>query len=89
MNKVKEFFQRNKAKLMVAVGACMSTCMAFATEGDPVAVSSVTGAMGDVLSLVGTVISQIAGQPILLFFLAAGFIPVGIKIFKQLKGAAQ
>lgn len=88
MNKVKEFFQRNKAKLMAAVAATMSTSVAFAVD-EPVAVSAVTGAMGDAFGLVGTVVSQIAGQPILLFLLAVGFIPVGIRIFKQLKGAAR
>lgn len=45
-------------------------------------------AMGDAFTLVGTVITEIIEQPVLLFLLAAGMIPVGVRIFKMLKGAA-
>lgn len=48
---------------------------------------SVITAMTDVFTLSGTVITQITEQPILLFCLAAGLVPVGIKIFKALKSA--
>lgn len=51
--------------------------------------SAIIAAMSDVFSLVGTVITTITGQPVLLFCLAASLIPVGIKIFKSLKGAAK
>lgn len=37
-------------------------------------------AMSDAFTLVGTVITNITGQPVLLFFLAASLIPVGIRI---------
>lgn len=46
-------------------------------------------AMGDAFTLVGKVITEITGQPVLLFFLAASLIPVGIRIFKSLKRAAK
>lgn len=46
-------------------------------------------AMGDAFTLVGTVINEITEQPVLLFLLAAGLIPVGVRIFKMLKGAAR
>ena len=46
-------------------------------------------AMGDAFTLVGTVITEITEQPVLLFLLAAGLIPVGVRIFKMLKGAAR
>ena len=46
-------------------------------------------AMGDSFTLVGTVITEITEQPVLLFLLAAGMIPVGVRIFKMLKGAAR
>jgi hypothetical protein len=50
---------------------------------------TVIAAMGDVFTLVGTVITKITEQPVLLFLLAAGLIPVGIRIFKGLKRAAK
>lgn len=43
---------------------------------------TVIAAMGDVFTLVGTIITKITEQPVLLFLLAAGLIPVGIRIFK-------
>ena len=49
----------------------------------------VTTAMTDVFALVGTIVTQITSQPILLFCLAAGLVPVGIGIFRQLKRAAR
>lgn len=51
--------------------------------------TAVITAMGDAFDLVGTVITEITEQPVLLFLLASGMIPVGIRIFKQLKGAAR
>lgn len=50
---------------------------------------AVITAMTDVFTLSGTVITQITGQPILLFCLAAGMVPIGINIFKRLKSAAR
>lgn len=63
----------------------------FAVQGAEAASTSmqtVISAMTDVFTLSGTVISQITGQPILLFCLAASLVPVGINIFKRLKNAA-
>lgn len=51
--------------------------------------TEVIAAMGDVLGLVGTAVGVITGEPILLFFLAAGLVPIGFEIFKAAKGAAQ
>ncbi len=53
------------------------------------AMETVINAMGDVWSLVGTTISKITEQPILLFLLAAGLVPLGIKLFSRLKKAAR
>lgn len=47
--------------------------------------TAIIGAMSDVWDLVGTTITQITTQPILLFLLAAGFVPIGISLFKKLK----
>ena len=55
----------------------------------PTAMETVIAAMSDVFSLVGTVVTQITGQPILLFCLAAGMVPIGITIFTRLKNASR
>lgn len=46
-------------------------------------------AMADVFTLSGTVVTEITKQPVLLFCLAAGLVPVGIGIFARLKNAAR
>ncbi len=53
------------------------------------AMDTVIAAMADVFELVGTCVTEITGQPILLFCLAAGIVPIGISIFRQLKKAAR
>lgn len=53
------------------------------------AMETVIAAMTDVFNLSGTVVSEITKQPILLFCLAAGLVPVGIGIFSRLKNAAR
>lgn len=53
------------------------------------AMETIIAAMADCFDLVGEVVTQITGQPILLFFLAASLIPVGIGIFKGLRRAAR
>ena len=50
---------------------------------------AVITAMSDVFTLSGNVVTQITQQPILLFCLAAGMVPIGINIFKRLKSAAR
>lgn len=53
------------------------------------AMETVIAAMSDVFTLSGTVVTEITKQPILLFCLAAGLVPVGIGIFARLKNAAR
>lgn len=53
------------------------------------AMETVIAAMSDVFTLSGTVVNEITKQPILLFCLAAGLVPVGIGIFSRLKNAAR
>ena len=70
----------------------MNTVMLAAEGGTGVAKSdmeTVIAAMSDVFTLSGTVVSEITKQPILLFCLAAGLVPVGIGIFSRLKNAAR
>lgn len=63
--------------------------MVAAETGAATAMSTVIEAMSDVFSLVGTVVTQITSQPILLFCLAAGMVPIGISIFTRLKNASR
>lgn len=51
--------------------------------------AAIITAMSDAFNLVGTIITQITTQPVLLFCLAASLIPVGIGIFMSLKNAAR
>ena len=53
------------------------------------AVDAVITAMSDVFTLSGNIITQITGQPILLFCLAASLVPVGIGIFRSLLTVAR
>lgn len=59
------------------------------TEVAKSAMETVIAAMTDVFTLSGTVITEITKQPVLLFCLAAGLVPVGIGIFARLKNAAR
>ena len=53
------------------------------------AVDAVITSMSDVFTLSGNIITQITGQPILLFCLAASLVPVGIGIFRSLMNVAR
>lgn len=65
----------------------------FAAEGGvevaKTGMEAVIGAMSDVFTLSGTIVSQITNQPILLFCLAASLVPVGIGIFRRLMSVAR
>ena len=70
----------------------MNTVMLAADGGAEVAktaVDAVITAMSDVFTLSGNIITQITGQPILLFCLAASLVPVGIGIFRSLMNVAR
>ena len=54
----------------------------FALEG-------LTTGITNVMGVVGTMVTEITGNPIFLFFLAASMIPIALKVFKKLKGAAK
>ena len=53
------------------------------------AMETIIAAMSDVFTLSGTVVTEITKQPVLLFCLAAGLVPVGICFFARLKNAAR
>lgn len=65
------------------------TSVEVGTEVAKSAMETVIAAMSDVFTLSGTVVTEITKQPILLFCLAAGLVPVGIGIFSRLKNAAR
>ena len=65
------------------------TSVEAGTEVAKSALETVIAAMSDVFTLSGTVVTEITKQPILLFCLAAGLVPVGIGIFSRLKNAAR
>ena len=65
------------------------TSVEAGTEVAKSAMETVIAAMTDVFTLSGTVVTEITKQPILLFCLAAGLVPVGIGIFSRLKNAAR
>ena len=58
-------------------------------EGEVPIMTTVIEGTKDVFSLVGTVLTQIVTNPVLLFCLAAGLVPIGIKIFRYLKRSAK
>lgn len=57
-------------------------------EGTTTMMDKIITAMTDVFELTGTVLTQITNQEVLLFIFAAGMIPIGIRVFKRMKGAA-
>ena len=52
-------------------------------------IAVVTGAIGNVVDVVGQIFTVMTGNAYLVFFMAAGLLGVGITIFKRLKGAAK
>lgn len=59
-----------------------------ATEGAS-SLETVMNGLGDVFSLATKCFDYVIQNPILLFFFAAGLVPVGIGIFRSLKRAAK
>lgn len=51
--------------------------------------TAIIEAMGDVLGLMDPILDAILGNEILLFCFAAGFISVGIGVFRALKSASK
>lgn len=51
--------------------------------------TEVIAGLTDVFAVVGKVLTEMTSTPIMLFFLAASIVPVGIGLFKKLKKAAK
>ena len=51
------------------------------------AISTITGAMPQVFDLVGTVLTEVLGNPLLVIPLAVGFIGVGVGVYRMLRKA--
>lgn len=52
-------------------------------------IDSVITASSKVMDFAGTMLNEILDQPVLLFLLAAGFVPVGFKVLRGLKRTAR
>lgn len=52
-------------------------------------IAVVTGAISNVVDVVGQIFTVMTGNAYLVFFMAAGLLGVGIGIFKRLKSAAK
>lgn len=58
-------------------------------EGAATGVSTVITAAGEVLSLSGTIFDTILGNPVLVFYMAVGFVGIGVGVVKMLKRAVR
>ena len=63
--------------------------MLLATETTVTGMEAVTTAMGGVLEFAGTILTEITGNPILLFIFAAGLVPIGFRVLRGLKRTAR
>lgn len=52
-------------------------------------IDAVITASSKVMDFAGTMLNEILDQPVLLFLLAAGFVPVGFKVLRGLKRTAR
>lgn len=58
-------------------------------EVTPTMMENILAAASDGIEFVGTIVTAVTGQPLLLFYLACGLIPVGVGLFLTLKRAAR
>lgn len=56
--------------------------------GETVGFTSVTQGVTDIMSVVSTLITTILGNPVLVALLAAGFVSIGLRIFRRMKRTA-
>lgn len=63
----------------------MPTSVATSTTS----IDAVITASSKVMDFAGTMLNEILDQPVLLFLLAAGFVPVGFKVLRGLKRTAR
>lgn len=49
----------------------------------------VLNAVGSVLDFAGTILDRIVENPLLLFILAAGLVPIGLEVFSNLRRTAK
>lgn len=63
--------------------------MLLASEATTTGMDAVINSMGSVLDFAGTILTEITGNPILLFIFAAGLVPIGFRILRGLKRTAK
>ena len=61
----------------------------FALASDATTLAPVTTAMSTLVTVMGQVWEVMVANPLLVVFLAASLLSVGIKIFRKVKGAAK
>ncbi len=65
----------------------MLTTIIATAEGASSGVNTLIDAMGDVVSLGGTVLNAMLAQPVLVFFAAASLVGVGVGVIHKLSSA--
>lgn len=63
----------------------MSTLVTVATESAGMTTTNMNSAIEGIMGIVSTVVSTIAGNPILMIFFCAGLVGVAIGIVRKLK----
>lgn len=58
-------------------------------ETVPTMMETILAAADQGIDFVGTILDAIVAQPLLLFLLACGLIPLGVSLFRTLKNAAR
>ena len=89
-SKVKEKFQSAKVRGVAAgmSSAAVLSVGAFAADGDPVTVTTITGQITSILTTaltwVGQVITTVTGTPLIMFFVLLGGIYIGVNMLRKL-----
>lgn len=88
--KVKGKLNTAQARGMAAgvTAASVLSVSAFATDGDPVTVTTITGQITSILTTaltwVSSIVSTVTGTPLIMFFLLLGGIYIGVNMLRKL-----
>lgn len=86
--------QRNKTRKWFRMAFIISVLSAFLSvsafaEGESASISTVTASFTTLTDMISQVFSSIVGNPVLVVFLAAALLRVGIGLFRSLRRAAR
>ena len=79
----------SRTALLVCVCMMAMGGSALASDGGSSGSTSVTSGVSTVVEIVGQVFTLITGNPLLMVFVGAGLVGVGVRIFRQIKSAAR